>query len=167
MSAFKNLLLAAALALPLAACNAPATPAAPAVDKAAIGAAVKAVDAAGVADWKAKDPAKIAAHYTADAVLIEPFGEPKVGTAAIQAGGVQSFTDPGFSLTYAPDRVDVSDAGDMAVTSGKFEISMTDPASKAVVKSGGNYVTVWKKQADGGWKASMDIATPGAPAPPK
>jgi uncharacterized protein (TIGR02246 family) len=165
MSAIKTLALAAALALPLAACNAPAAPAA--VDKAAIGAAVKAVDAGGVADWKARDAAKVAAHYTGDALLIEPFGEPKIGTAAIQAGGAQSFTDPAFSLTYAPDRVEVSDAGDMAVTSGKFEITMTDPASKAVVKSGGNYVTVWKKQADGGWKASTDIASPGPMPAPK
>jgi hypothetical protein len=34
---------------------------------------------------------------------------------------------------------------------------MTNPKTKKVLTGKGGYVTVYKKQADGGWKAIVDI----------
>jgi hypothetical protein len=34
---------------------------------------------------------------------------------------------------------------------------MTNPKTKKVLTEKGRYVTVYKKQADGGWKAVVDI----------
>ena len=39
-------------------------------------------------------------------------------------------------------------------------MTYTDSKTKKVVNGQGTYVTVFKKQADGSWKAVADIATP-------
>ena len=36
---------------------------------------------------------------------------------------------------------------------------MTDPKTKQVVHQQGSYVTTYKKQSDGSWKAVFDIAS--------
>jgi ketosteroid isomerase-like protein len=38
---------------------------------------------------------------------------------------------------------------------------MTDPVTRKPAAGSGSYLTVWKKQADGGWKAVEDFVTPG------
>jgi ketosteroid isomerase-like protein len=86
-----------------------------------------------------------------------------VGTAAIKAGLEQALSDKAFTLTFASDKVDVSAAGDMAAARGSYTETATDPKSKAVVTGKGSYVTVYKPQPDGVWKAVWDINTPGAP----
>jgi hypothetical protein len=43
---------------------------------------------------------------------------------------------------------------------------MTDPKTKKVLIERGKYVTVYKKQADGGWKAVADIDNEDAPPSP-
>ena len=40
----------------------------------------------------------------------------------------------------------------------------TDPETKQPRTDTGNYLTVWKKQSDGNWKAVEDFVVPGAPA---
>ena len=37
----------------------------------------------------------------------------------------------------------------------------TDPSNSQVRTDRGNYLTVWKKQPDGSWKAVEDFVTPG------
>ena len=41
---------------------------------------------------------------------------------------------------------------------------MTDPATKQAKTENGTYVTVYRKQDDGSWKAVEDAVIPGAPA---
>jgi hypothetical protein len=46
-------------------------------------------------------------------------------------------------------------------------LAYTNPATKALEHEQGSYVTVYRKMADGTWKAVEDIASTGAPlAPP-
>jgi ketosteroid isomerase-like protein len=45
-------------------------------------------------------------------------------------------------------------------------MTMTDPKTKKVLTEKGRYVTVYKKQADGGWKAVVDIDSEDAPPSP-
>ena len=119
-------------------------------------------------DWQAKDVDKLVAHYTDDAVLMAPGMSPLTGKDAIRTGLQGMVNDNALSLTFSADRVDVAKSGDMAYTQGAYTMTMTDPATKKPVNDKGSYVTVYKKQADGSWKAASDIAssatTPG-PAP--
>jgi hypothetical protein len=45
-------------------------------------------------------------------------------------------------------------------------MTMTNPKTKKPVTEKGKYVTVYKKQADGTWKAIEDINNADAPAAP-
>jgi ketosteroid isomerase-like protein len=59
------------------------------------------------------------------------------------------------NVTWSPDAVFVSDAGDMASTYGKYEWTFVDTSgNKQVLK--GIFHTVWKKQKDGSWKYIWD-----------
>ena len=160
----------AALALPLTACN----QAAPAPAASTHDADVKAIqdgEAQWVADWASKDANKLAARYTDDAVLMTPGAEPFSGKDAIAKILATWVTDPAVSLKFQPTKVDAASSGDVAWSEGTYTLTMTDPASKKVVNDHGTYVTVYKKQADGSWKAVSDIASSSVPmtppAPPK
>ena len=118
------------------------------------------------ADWKSGDAGKIVSHYAPDAVVMVPGAPAEVGIEAIRAGAQKSTDDPGFSLTFNSDKVDVAASGDLAASRGSFTETSTDPATKAQTKITGTFVTVYKPQPDGSWKALWDIATPGAPPIP-
>jgi uncharacterized protein (TIGR02246 family) len=153
--------------LPLSACTKPAgqaggTTAEATTDNAAAIAAVKNVEDEMLAAFQAKDAAKLTAHYAPDAMIAVP-GRTVKGTEAVTKANAEDLADPGFALTFVNDRTDVAASGDLAYTNGTYSVSYTDPATKKVVKSAGTYVTVFRKQADGAWKAVADIATPGAP----
>lgn len=162
----RSIALVALASLPLfAGCAAP-PPAAPKVDVAAAEAEVRAVEAAWLADWKAKDVAKLLARYTPDAILATPGAPVARGADALKQVYPLVLADPGFSLNFAPDTVDVASSGDMAVTSGHYEQTSTDPKTKKVAQTHGAYVVAYKKGADGVWRAFQDIITPSAAAPP-
>ena len=156
----KYMIPALALCAALAACNQPAASgnnsAAPAADTATAMTAVKAAEAELLAAMKAKDAKRVAAAYASDAEIMNPGMAP--GTAADMA---KSFDDPAFALDFTNTRTDVAASGDFAYTRGTFNVTFTNPETKKVEAMSGNYVTVYKKQADGSWKAVQDIATPG------
>ena len=58
-------------------------------------------------------------------------------------------------LSWIPDAVHVSGAGDMAYTYGKYSYTYTDEEGKEQV-SEGIFHTVWKRQIDGTWKYVWD-----------
>jgi ketosteroid isomerase-like protein len=59
------------------------------------------------------------------------------------------------TVTWSPDAVTVSDAGDMASSYGKYVWSYKDASGKEQI-SKGVFHTVWKKQKDGSWKYIWD-----------
>jgi ketosteroid isomerase-like protein len=155
-------ILTLAACAPLAACNpAPSAPA----DTAAAVAAVKAVEGGMLAAFKAHDAAKPASFYTADAEIMVPF-EAVVRGGDVAKSTAEDFKDPAFSIDFTNTRTEVAAGGDMAFTHGTFHVTYPNPAPKKPDTMDGRYVTVFRKQADGSWKAVQDISTPGAPATP-
>jgi len=148
----------------LSACGPAATPAKAPVDTAKIIDGIKTDEVHWNADWKSGDPAKIVAHYAPGAVVMIAGAPPSVGSAAIEAFDKQATGDPGFTLTFASDKVDVAASGDLAASRGTYKQTSTDPKTKTVVTETGNFVTVYKPRPDGAWKAIWDIATPGPAA---
>jgi ketosteroid isomerase-like protein len=67
---------------------------------------------------------------------------------------------PGL-LTWEPIFADVSGAGDLGYTTGPWEFRKNGPTDKEVAH--GNYVTIWKKQPGGAWKAVLDTGISNPP----
>ena len=59
------------------------------------------------------------------------------------------------TLTWTPDFVDVSNAGDLGYTYGKYQYISTDSLGNKQ-ESEGVFHTVWKRQKDGSWKYVWD-----------
>jgi uncharacterized protein (TIGR02246 family) len=116
-------------------------------------------------DWAAKDGAKVLAHYADDAVLMTPGMEAVKGKDAIKGALDGMLADQALSLKFKANNVVVSTAGDLAYTQGDYTMTMTDPASHKVMNDHGSYVTTYRKQKDGSWKAVADIATSAVPPP--
>jgi uncharacterized protein (TIGR02246 family) len=121
-------------------------------------------------DYSSKDINKIAAHYADDAILMVPGGPSTSGKEAIQKSLQQMVADPAMALKFESTRVDVAKSGDLAYTRGTYTFAFTDPQTHKVINDHGSYVTAYRKELDGTWKAVADIATsevpPAAPAPP-
>jgi len=118
-------------------------------------------------DYAAKDPEKILAYFTDDAVLMVPGGPSSSGKDAIRAAMKQILSDPAMSLTFQASKVDVAKSGELGYTQGSYKLTVTGPVTHKVINDHGSYVTTYRKQADGSWKAVADIATSQVPpAPP-
>lgn len=67
---------------------------------------------------------------------------------------------PGL-LTWQPIYADISRSGDLGYTTGPWEFRQNGADDKAVAH--GNYITLWKKQADGTWKVAVDLGISNPP----
>jgi uncharacterized protein (TIGR02246 family) len=113
--------------------------------------------AAFVKDWGGKDVDRIAAHYTDDGNLIVPNSPMMTGRDAIGKAMKNVVADPNWSLALQPVQVEVSRSGDLGYTRGTYVLTAVDPASKKAVTEKGRFVAIFRKQADGSWKAVQDI----------
>ena len=147
----------------LAGCN--TAPSTPAVDMSAEKAKIHDLEAAWAKDAAAKDLDKSVANYADDAVLLMPGAPASKTKDAIRASWKGMLDDPNLKISFAPDRIEVSASGDLATTQGSYTMTMTNPKTKKPVEDKGSYVTVYKKQADGNWKAIED--TTNSEGPPK
>jgi ketosteroid isomerase-like protein len=161
-----GLLLAGLAFVGFAAGCAQAPPAAAPDTRAADEKAIRDSEAAWMQRFATKEPEKAEAFYADDAASMLPDTPLMTGKQAILAGMKPELGDPNFKLVFAPTKVEVSKASDIAYTQGTFEYTTTDPKTKKVVSQKGNYVEVYKKQADGTWKVEEDIATEEAPLAP-
>jgi uncharacterized protein (TIGR02246 family) len=132
-------------------------------DPASAADALKTLEGQWVSAWAAHDVAKTASYYSPDATLMLPGAPVMNGTAAITGGLTETFKDPAFKLEFKADQALVSASGELGYTRGSFTQTSTDPATHKPKTVKGAYVTVFRRQADGSWKAVQDIASPGAP----
>ena len=123
--------------------------------------------AAFVKDWGGKDADRIAAHYTDDGNVIVPNSPMMTGKDAIGKAMKDAMADPNWSLALQPVQVEVSRGGDLGYTRGTYVLTATDPASKKAVTEKGRFVAIFRKEADGQWKAVQDINNAEAPATSK
>ncbi len=97
-----------------------------------------------------------ASFVTEDAVWLPPNAARVEGRDAVRAW-VQPFTEAeDSSVTWEATRVEVSAAGDLAYSMGTYEYSLKN-AEGNPVSGKGKFVDIWKKQADGSWKAAIGI----------
>ena len=109
-----------------------------------------------------KDAAKFGTYYADDATVMMPNEPVFRGADSIKAVLVPTMQDPNFALSFTTDKVEVS--GILAYTQGTVSLKTTARDGKPVQDTG-KYLTVWKKQADGSWKAIEDIFNSDLPLP--
>lgn len=137
---------------------------APATDVAAVEKELRAIETQGNADYNRRDVDAVLSHFAEDAALANPGAQLAAASDSRRAAITQFLSDPSLKLSYESDRIQVAKSGDLAYTRGHFTMQSTDPATKQPRTDTGNYLTVWKKQSDGTWKAVEDFVVPGAPA---
>ena len=102
----------------------------------------------------------VVAYWTSDARVILP-GQPVLqGTDAIRQMIAATRTIPGFHISWTPNSAVVSPSGDFGYTYGTNRITAPDPSGKLHTAEG-RYITVWRKEADGRWRCSVDISNEG------
>lgn len=103
-----------------------------------------------------KDLDQTVSFYSDDASVM-PFNGPiATGKEQIRQLWSHLMSLPGYSLHFAPSKVEVASGGDLAYEIGTFELTANDAQGKASTTPG-KYVVVWKKQSKGDWKAAADI----------
>jgi uncharacterized protein (TIGR02246 family) len=117
-----------------------------------------------IKDWSGKDADRIAAHYADDANVMVPNTPLMTGKDAIAKGMKEALADPKWSLQLQPVQVEMSKGSDLAYCRGAYVLAATDPASKKTATERGRYLVIFRKQADGSWKAIQDINNAEAPA---
>jgi uncharacterized protein (TIGR02246 family) len=155
--------LALLLAVALLGCTQQAQSAQPAVNVAEVESAIRATDAQWLATVKTRDAEKSASFWSDDATIFAPNAAPIVGKQAIRAYVAGAFASPDFSIDWKTDKVVVAASGDMAYGTGTDVMTFKTPDNKLHTEHT-NGVVVWKKQADGSWKAAIDIWNAEKPA---
>ena len=113
----------------------------------------------------AKDLEKCIGNYSDDAIVLPANAAAATGKEAIRSVWKELLASPGLAMSWTTTKVEVSKSGDMAYSSGNYELSMTDPTGKPI-NDRGKYLEVWKKQPEGKWKCSVDIWNSDLPATP-
>ncbi len=96
------------------------------------------------------------ARFVGNAVLRGP-------TAITEAWSV-FLQDGGPSIKWRPQFVEVLEDGELALTRGPFRVVSQDEDGNEVERWG-TFNSVWRLQADGGWKVVFDAGSPASEPP--
>jgi uncharacterized protein (TIGR02246 family) len=137
---------------------------APVDNRAADEVAVREADAAWSRVTEAGDLEGHLSYLLDDATILAPNQPMLSGKDAIREMMTGIFAMPGFSLKWQPTKAEAARSGDIAYSIGTYEFSFNGPDGAATTDRG-KYSTVWKKQADGSWKVSIDMFNTDMPMP--
>jgi uncharacterized protein (TIGR02246 family) len=107
-----------------------------------------------------RDAAATATFYAEDGAILPPDAPIAKGREAIANVWQGFFKLNGFHLTFAPTRLNVSSAADLAYEIGTYSVAFS--GDNGPVKDEGKYVVAWKK-VDGAWKVAADIFNSNGP----
>jgi ketosteroid isomerase-like protein len=127
--------------------------------------AIKDVEIAWVKTAATKDVDAFVAYYADDSAVLMPNAPLFTGKPAITESLKPLLTDPNFSLTFMATKVDVSKSGELGYTRGPYKMSFSDQRGNKF-EDEGKYLTIFRKQADGTWKAVEDTFMSDLPLPP-
>ena len=112
----------------------------------------------------AKDLEQLMSFFADDASGIYPNTPIITGKDALRESWKTTLAIPGFSLSLQPLKVEAARSGDLAYVHGTWTRTMNDATGKPMADKG-NYIVVYKKQADGQWRIVADIANSDLPLP--
>jgi len=91
-----------------------------------------------------------------DAVMLPPNFPMLDGKLAIREYVERASQIPGFTISWEPLRVQVSESGDMAYMIERNVIELDGSDGNKIVTHG-KVVTIWRKNDDGKWKNVVDV----------
>ena len=108
--------------------------------------------------WKKGDANLVADVFEKDGIQLSPSGKIIKGKQHIldRQKTAMAGVDPGVIVTVTTTKIWLD--GNTAYESGKYKYEYTEKGKPA--KDEGYYVTIWKRQANGSWKLSMDMGVP-------
>jgi ketosteroid isomerase-like protein len=133
------------------------------VDLEAARAALQQADADYSSAAAGKEVDRFASFYVADAKMYPPNDSTRTGTEAIRAFAAEFSALPGFTATFHPLEAEVGSGGDIGYTLNHYVITVTGPDGQPMTEQGRDF-HVWRKQADGSWKITIDIWNSETPA---
>ena len=114
------------------------------------------LDEAWSAEAGKRDAGAVSSFYAEDAIVYPPNEPVMKGRAAAKKVWTAYFAEPSFNISWKTKHAEVASGGDLGFTSGTYEDSFNGPDGKKVHETG-KFLCVWKKQADGTWKAIHDM----------
>ncbi|MGH9420695.1 MAG: YybH family protein [Thermoanaerobaculia bacterium] len=101
---------------------------------------------------------------TATARVLAPNAPLATGHDEIRKLFAGFFALPDLRITWHPDEIHVAESGELAFSSGHYEMSFKGPDGKQIADNG-KYLTVWQKQKNGAWKVVADCFNTNMPMP--
>lgn len=132
-------------------------------DPAEVRAAIEAGNAEYIAAYASQKAEALAAVYAPDGARLGNGGSVLRGRDAI-AASVGRFMDQAGPVAVHLETVEVWVVSDRAYETGIWSYTYT-PKSGTERTVGGRYVTIWRRQVDGGWRIEADIGVPGTTVP--
>jgi len=138
-------------------CNQPAP-----VDTRGAEQAVRDADAKWSKAAAAHDLAGVLSFYADNAIVLPP-NEAMITNKQAIHDKFAAMLVPGFDLSWAPSKVEAAGSGDLVYETGIYVLHTKDAKGDPVTDQG-KILQVWKKQADGSWKAVADMWSSDGPA---
>lgn len=117
--------------------------------------AIREADAATLKAAQSNDVDGAVANYADDADWLPPNAPIVHGKTAIRAGWAKLIGNPGFTIDWQINKLEVGRAGDLAYTIYTYQMTL-DGANGKPVTDQGKDMAAWKKQSDGAWKMVAD-----------
>jgi ketosteroid isomerase-like protein len=133
-----------------------------AADLAAVEATVRKVDADWAAAARTVSVDAWIAFYAADAVVLLPNDQLAHGKEVLRQSVSRLLAMPRLSVAWNPIKVEVAQSGEQALLIDAYELRFADSRA-APIADRGRRLEVWRKQADGTWKCTVDTWNLDAP----
>lgn len=101
--------------------------------------------------------------FSDDAARFSPDGKIFRGLEAIREQDAAIFADPAIRLVWDPTGGGVFDDGDHGFTVGRYEVVQSTEGAPPATLSRGGYVSIWRRDASGGWKVILDTGSADPP----
>lgn len=124
--------------------------------------AIMAADEKWSAACKAHQLDKTVSFYAEDAVFLAP-NAPMLTTRKDIRAAWADMVAPTSAVSWKATKVVAAKSGELAYSYGSYDLSMQDASGKTI-KDHGKFVEIWKKQADGSWKCTVDMFNSDLPA---
>jgi len=112
-----------------------------------------------------RDSEALAGFFAEDAAMAYPGAQLVRGQDKIRETSAEFANDENLNVSFKANRVEVAESGELAYSRGQYLMTATNPQTNQPESTQGYYLTVWKRQPDGTWKAVEDFVTPGPAMP--